>query len=58
MSGVALSYGCGCVQRRGMLTFLGVRLWDPCEERMEGASSVMVRLITGLTGCNKKDWLR
>jgi hypothetical protein len=25
------------------LTFLGVRRWDPCEERMEGASSVMVR---------------
>jgi hypothetical protein len=28
----------------GLLTFLGVRRWDPCEDRIEpaGASSAMV----------------
>jgi hypothetical protein len=42
----------------GMLTFLGVRLWDPCDDRIEAevASSVMVIEVAacydGVNGCD------
>jgi hypothetical protein len=34
----------------GIFTFLGARLWDPCEERTEEASSVMMRPGAGVAG--------
>lgn len=42
----------------GMLTFLGVRRWDPCEDRIEAeeASSVMVGGLVGVL--RESEWVR
>lgn len=41
-----------------MLTFLGVRRWDPCEDRIEAeeASSVMVGGLVGVL--RESEWVR
>lgn len=63
--GQLVKHGVDAVERaqnaRSRLTFLGVRLWEPwepCEERIEVASSVMAVSRAGVQRRREWMWLR